>query len=157
MMHPNIGLNEETRNQVSKKLSFILCNQFILYIKTLKFHWNIVGSDFKPLHLFLEEQYEELLKIVDEVAERMRALGHVAPGTAKEFLQYAEVLENAGENPPAKGMLQILLHDHETIIRIIRKEVDATMELGDAGTNNFLCDMMERHEKMAWMLRSFLE
>lgn len=152
-----IGLSAETRKAVSQKLSHILGNQFLLYIKTLKFHWNVRGSDFKPLHLFFEEQYEDLLEMVDEVAERIRALGHMAPGTAQEYLKTAEIVENPDENPHEKGMLEILLHDHEIIIRLIRKEVDATMELGDAGTNNFLCDMMERHEKMAWMLRAFLE
>ncbi len=155
MIHPAIGLTDDACKQVSQKLSYLLCNEFIIYIKTLKFHWNVTGSDFKPLHLFFEEQYEELLQIVDDVAERIRSLGYFSPGTATEFLKNAELTEAVGENPPAAAMLTLLLHDHEAIIRIIRKEIDATTALGDAGTNNFLCDLMERHEKMAWMLRAF--
>lgn len=157
MMHPNIGLSDEVRKQVSEKLGVLLGNQFTLYIKTLKFHWNVEGPDFHPLHVFFEGQYEKLLETVDEVAERIRALGYKSPGTMVEYMKASEVEENPGENPTQKGMLQALLYDHEIIIRIVRKQVDETAELGDMGTNNFLCEMLERHEKMAWMLRAFLE
>jgi len=113
--------------------------------------------NFKPLHLFFEEQYEAMLDIVDRVAERIRALGHMAPGTMTEFLKSSKLTEAPGENPTDKGMLQALLHDHETIIQLIRSEVNATAELGDMGTNNFLCDILEKHEKIAWMLRATLQ
>lgn len=156
MVHPNIGLSDDVRKQVSQKLSIILGNQFLLYIKTLKFHWNIEGSDFRPMHAFLEEQYEALLQVVDDVAERIRTLGYMAPGTAQEFIQSSEIQESPGKNPTQKGMIEELLHDHEILIRIIRKEIEVTAKLDDMGTNNFLTDVMERHEKMAWMLRAFL-
>lgn len=154
MIHANIGLNDHVRKQVSEKLTVIVSYEFTLYVKTLKFHWNVQGKDFKPLHLFFEEQYETLLEIVDEISERVRALGHMAPGTMKEYMQFSKIAENPGENPNDKGMLQSLLHDHETVIQLIRHEIDATAELGDMGTNNFLCDLVEKHEKMAWMLRA---
>jgi starvation-inducible DNA-binding protein len=157
MIHTNIGLSDSVRKQVSEKLTVIISYQFTVYIKTLKFHWNVQGMNFKPLHLFFEEQYEQMLDIVDEVAERIRALGHMAPGTMKEFLQLSKLTEAPGENLNDKGMLQALLHDHEAIIQLVRKEIDATAELGDMGTNNFLCDILEKHEKMAWMLRAFVD
>ena len=157
MIHTNIGLSDAVRTHVSEKLAVIMSYQFTVYIKTLKFHWNVVGRDFKPLHLFFEEQYEAMLDIVDDVAERIRALGHVAPGTMTEFMKHSKLTEAPGQNPSDKGMLQALLYDHEAIIQLVRKEIDATAELGDMGTNNFLCDILEKHEKMAWMLRAFVE
>ncbi len=156
MIHTNIGLSEAVRKQVSEKLTVLVSYEFTLYIKTLKFHWNVQGRDFKSLHLFFEEQYEALLEVVDNVAERIRSLGHIAPGTMTEFLKLSKLTEAPGENPDDQGMLRALLLDHETIIQHIRKEIDATAELGDMGTNNFLCDILEKHEKMAWMLRAFV-
>ncbi len=157
MIQTHIGLSEAVRKQVSKKLTVIISYQFTVYIKTLKFHWNVQGMNFKPLHLFFEEQYEAMLDIVDDVAERIRALGHMAPGTMTEFMKLSKLTEAPGQNPNDKGMIEELLHDHETIIQLVRKEIDATAELGDMGTNNFLCDILEKHEKMAWMLRAFVE
>lgn len=157
MVQAHIGLSEKVREQVSQKLAVILGNQAVLYIKTLKFHWNIRGIGFKAHHVFLQEQYEAILQLVDDTAERIRTLGFMAPGTMQEFLKSAELKENPGENPIDKEMFSILLQDHESIIRIIRKEIDVTADLGDQGTNNFLCDIMERHEKMAWMLRAHVE
>ena len=156
-MHTNIGLSDQVRKAVSDLLGVLLANQFVVYAKTLKFHWNVRGMEFKPLHLFFEEQYEQMLDLVDEVAERIRTLGHLAPATMAEYLEHSTVGEAPGENPTDKGMIQALLRDHETIIQLVRKDVDATAELGDMGTNNFLCDVLEKHEKMAWMLRAFLD
>ena len=105
---------------------------------------------------FFQNQYEPLLKIVDDVAERIRALGFHAPGTLTEFLKKTTLSEAPGENPSDLGMIEILLHDHEEIIRQLRKDADIATELHDTGTNNFLAQLLENHEKMAWMLRSFL-
>ncbi len=157
MVDPRIGLSPQVREQVSRALSEVLGTQFILYIKTLKFHWNVMGHDFKPLHLFFEEQYEQMLDLVDEVAERIRMLGHHAPATATEYLQLAKINEEPGKNPSAQGMLKALLDDHEATIRLVREHVDMTAQVGDMGTNNFLCDVLEKHEKMAWMLRVSVE
>lgn len=153
MVH--IGLDEKTRTSVAHILNAILANEFVLYVKTLKFHWNVVGSDFAALHEFFKNQYEQLLTISDDVAERARAMGYMAFGTCKEFCEHATISENPGVNPKASEMLAILCKDHEEIIRQLRAAVVKTAKLDDAGTNNFLIDLMEQHEKMAWMVRSF--
>jgi starvation-inducible DNA-binding protein len=154
MMH--IGLEPKTCEQVAGLLNKLLSNEFILYTKTLKVHWNVEGKHFGSLHEFFKQQYEAMLDIVDEVAERARALGVMSFGTIKEFAQHGTLPEHPGENPDDLGMILWLLQDHEAIIRQLRKDVDTTAQLNDMGTNNFLAGLMERHEKMAWMLRSFL-
>lgn len=152
-----IGLNEETRKQVSDVLNRLLSNEYVLYTKTLKFHWNIIGKHFGSLHEFFKNQYAELFNFVDDVAERVRALGFKSFGTLEEFKKNSDLPENPGYNPDDLGMISSLLEDHEIIIRSLRENIDNLSELGDEGTANFLTDLMEKHEKMAWMLRAFLE
>jgi starvation-inducible DNA-binding protein len=154
-MSTHIDLSATVRNEVTELLNTILANEFILYIKTLKFHWNIESSDFAALHLFLEKQYEQLLGISDDVAERVRALGKKAYGTCEEFLEHATVTEEPGINPDDQAMLALLCKDHETLIRQLRAAIVTITTLKDDGTANFLTELMEKHEKMAWMLRSF--
>ena len=112
------------------------------------------GIGFHDFHALFKEQYEALFDIVDEVAERARAMGEPALGTMAEFLKHARLKEEPGKIPDALGMIKQLLADHETIIRQIRKDLEACEELGDMGSNNFLTDLMEKHEKIAWMLRA---
>ena len=115
-----------------------------------------MGLQFNDLHKFFEAQYGELDGIVDEVAERARALGGNALGTLAELTQHARLKEHPGQHPDAKAMLAALLADHEALIRNLRTDAEVTMEKhNDAGTNNFLVGLMEQHEKMAWMLRAF--
>lgn len=152
-----IGLNDKTRKQVADHLNALLANEFVLYGKTLKYHWNVKGELFGPLHQLFKEQYEQLLDIVDDVAERVRALDHESFGTLKEFLSHTVLKEQPGDNPSYKTMIGNLLKDHETIIQHIRNDIDLTAKLNDMGTNNFLCDLMEKHEKTAWMLRAHLQ
>ena len=157
-MKPNIGIGEEQRNGVTQILNGLLADEFLLYTKTRNYHWNVVGPQFNDLHKFFEAQYEELDGIVDEVAERARALGGNALGTLAEFVKRARLKEQPGKYPDAKGMLAALSADHETLIRNLRADAEATMDKhGDAGTNDFLVGLMEKHEKMAWMLRAFQE
>ena len=129
----------------------------MLYTKTLKFHWNVEGKHFGSLHEFFKQQYEQLFVVVDDVAERVRALDHASFGTLQEFSKHATLPEQPGVNPDDLGMLALLLADHEQIIRQLRKDVDGTAAMGDMGTSNFLTDLMEQHEKMAWMLRAFVK
>lgn len=152
----NIGLEKKTVEQVSASLNALLANEYILYTKTLKFHWNVEGKHFGALHEFFKGQYEALLTISDDVAERVRSLGVMSFGTLREFLEYGTLPEQPGSNPDDLGMIALLLEDHEAIIRQIRKDVDMTASCNDMGTNNFLAGLMEKHEKMAWMLRAFL-
>lgn len=152
----NIGISEKNRQQVGHFLNSLLAHEYVLYTKTLKFHWNVEGKLFHPLHLFFESQYEQMLDIVDDVAERARALGIKAAGTLAEFLEHSTLKEQPGKNPNDLGMIEQLTIDHEIIIKYIRDHVEKVLEFGDAGTNNFLAELIEKHEKMAWMLRAHL-
>ena len=155
---PRIGLSNDTLHEVSLILNTQLSDEFMLYTKTLNFHWNVYGMHFHDLHKFLEQQYEDLFAIIDLVAERVRALGHRSFGTLTEFSQQSRLKEEVKVVPTAPQMLAILLEDHEAIIRQLRKDIDICADdLHDMGTNNFLTDIMERHEKMAWMLRAFIQ
>jgi starvation-inducible DNA-binding protein len=153
----NIDLSEKTRKQMSDKLNDLLSNEFVLYTKTLNYHWNVHGPLFGPLHALFQKDYEELLDIVDDVAERVRSLGHLSLGSLKEFLAHATVKENPTKHLEAMAMIKNLLADHEAIIKQIRKDIELSAKLDDMGTNNFLCDLIEKHEKMAWMLRAHLD
>lgn len=150
----NIDLNDHNRNVMTKRLEVLLANEYVLYTKTLKFHWNVEGKHFGALHALFQKQYEQLLTIVDDVAERIRALGHHAPGTLTEFLKQTTLSESPEDNPKDLAMIAMLVQDHETVIRQIRKDADFATELKDTGTNNFLAELLETHEKMAWFLRA---
>ncbi len=153
-MKPHIGISEKDQQAVAVILNTLLADEFLLYAKTRKFHWNVIGPQFHDLHKFFEAQYEELDEAVDEVAERVRAVGGKAFGTLSEFLENTRLKEAPGKNPNASGMIGELLHDHESLIQNLRSDLETCAEHGDAGTNDFLTGLMERHEKMAWMLRS---
>lgn len=153
-MEAHIGLAPKTRKEVGKILNNLLSDEYLLYTKTLKFHWNVYGMVFHDFHKLFLEQYEALLEIADEVAERARALDEPAFGTMAEFLKHARLKEEPGKIPDAHGMIKQLLHDHETIIRQVRHDIETCEKLDDMGTNNFLTEIMERHEKFAWMLRA---
>ncbi len=156
-MKTDIGILPANSKQVVLILNKILSDEFTLYVKTLNFHWNVVASNFGELHAFFERQYEELLEISDTVAERARSVGGRSYGSLKEFLDNTSLKENTSALS-AQNMIAQLLKDHETIIKELRKYIDSTAnEYHDAGTSNFLTDLMEKHEKMAWMLRSFLD
>lgn len=156
-MHANIGLSKEQREGVVLILTRVLADEYLLYTKTRNYHWNVVGPQFNDLHKFFEAQYEELEDIVDDVAERARSLGGNAIGTLAEFLKYTRLQESPGEYPQACEMLAHLLADHEAMIRQLRTDLGVCADTyQDMGTNDFLTGLMERHEKVAWMLRSFL-
>jgi starvation-inducible DNA-binding protein len=155
---PNIGIPDKSREGVIEILNSLLCDEYVLYTKTRKYHWNVVGPRFHPLHVFFREQYEALDKIVDEVAERARQLGGKSLGTLDEFIRHSRLHEDPNKYPPAQSMIANLLKDHEKVIQQIRKDADdADEKYHDMGTNDFLIATMEAHEKMAWMLRAHLE
>lgn len=154
----NIGLTEEQRAGVAEILDRTLSDLTVLYTKTRNYHWNVVGEHFRDLHKLLEEQYTELSEAIDLVAERSRKLGAPALGTLKEYLQHATLKEQPGDYPDSFTMLSNLCGDHESVIQSLRKDADACDEkCHDMGTNDFLIGLMQEHEKMAWMLRSYLE
>ena len=154
----NIGLSEEQRTGVIELLNKDLANSYLLLIKTKKFHWDVVGPQFRSLHELWEEQYQALTESIDSIAERVRALGGFPVGTAKGFVEYASIQEQADNVPLATEMVAQLVDDHETIIRNLREHIDkCSEEFHDEGTADFLTGLMEGHEEMAWMLRSFIE
>ncbi|MGF1568247.1 MAG: Dps family protein [Nodosilinea sp.] len=154
----NIGLSEEQRAGVIELLNQDLANSYLLLIKTKKYHWDVVGPQFRTLHELWEEHYEALTINIDEIAERIRALGGYPLGTADSFLKFATIKEHAGDLPSSNQMVERLVQDHETIIRSLREHIDqCSEEFHDEGTADFLTGLMEAHEEMAWMLRSFTE
>lgn len=151
----NTGLNDNNSKKVAASLNQLLADEFVVYTKTLKFHWNIEGPDFHALHLFLEEQYNELQSIIDSVAERVRKIGHFASGSMKEFLNDATLSEHASPGSVSEIMIAELVQDHETLIRKMRTLIDDFEEkYDDAGSADFITGLMKQHEKMAWMLRA---
>ncbi|MFI5363444.1 MAG: Dps family protein [Elusimicrobiota bacterium] len=152
---PEIGIAEPDRQAVAAMLKSLLADEFVLYVKTRNFHWNVMGANFSELHAFFERQYAVLDEIIDDVAERIRALGVVSPGSMRELLAAARLKEVPSQALPAETMVELLLEDHERLVRNLRKDVAACVERhNDAGTSDFLTGLMEKHEKAAWMLRS---
>jgi starvation-inducible DNA-binding protein len=156
-LEPNIGIATNNRDAVCNLLNTLLSDEYVLYVKTQNYHWNVTGLMFNDLHQFFGKQYAELANIVDLVAERVRILGGKTFGTLQEFIEHARIKEFTGTVPDYKEMLKNLLADHESIIRSVRAGIDATSdEFEDMGTNNFLSDLITKHEKMAWMLRAYV-
>jgi len=153
----NIGLDAKVRGQAVKLLSAILADQHVLYSKTRNYHWNLTGHRFHTLHEFFEKQYDSLALAIDHTAERIRMLGAASPGSMKEFLAQATLKEVPGALINGDQAIIALLADHESAAREVRKAVDALDEAGDAGTADFLTDLLQEHEQTAWMLRSFLD
>jgi len=155
---PQIGLEPDTHLHVVEVLQQILADEIALYLKTRNFHWNVEGQMFFQLHKLFEMQYEQLDTIMDDTAERIRALGGYAAGSMNEFLKLTRIPEVSGayHSDPENRMELLLLQDHELVIRALRTVVDACAEWGDAGTQDFATGIMEQHEKMAWMLRALV-
>lgn len=151
----NIGISETGRQQIVSGLEKLMSDSFMLYLKTLFFHWNVTGPMFQPLHDIFETQYQELLVAVDDLAERVRALGYPAPGTFTQFTRLTSIIEDSSI-PDTDTMIKILVQDHETVIRTIREVYGTVEKADDVATLDMLIKRMEVHEKTAWMLRSFL-
>ena len=157
-MKIQIGLTDKGRNGSVEILNTLLADEFVLYAKTRNYHWNVTGPDFSELHKFFEAQYGELETIMDDVAERARSLGGNATATLKEYTKLTRLDEFPDDYPGAKKMIGNLASDHEAIVRALRTDLETCAhKWGDMGTSDFLTGLMEQHEKMAWMLRSYLE
>lgn len=155
---PDLGIAAPNVEGVAALLGRLLGNEHVLYVRLRNYHWNVVGMSFGPLHQLFEKQYEALADDIDEIAERMRSLGVKTPGTMTEFVQLATLSERPGVLPDAVTMISDLVTDHEMIIRQLRQDVRASDEqYDDMGTSDFLTGLMEKHEKMAWLLRAHLE
>ncbi len=152
----DIGINDKDRAQIANGLSGLLADSYTLYLTTHNFHWNVTGPMFNTLHLMFMGQYTEQWNALDQIAERIRALGHPAPGTYKEFVKLASISEVEGV-PKALDMVRHLVSAQEATARTARKLFPLASEANDQPTGDLLTQRIEIHEKTAWMLRSLLE
>ncbi|MBJ2175670.1 DNA starvation/stationary phase protection protein [Aureibaculum sp. A20] len=158
MKTPNIGISRENRQAIADQLSKILADEFVLYSKTLNFHWNIQGPDFHSVHLYLETLYEDQQEVVDTVAEKIRMLGHYVPATLKDYSELTHLTEETKGGNDSQSIFAELLEDHESIIVFIREEIQPIADTWKAeGISDYITGLMEQHEKTAWMLRSHLK
>lgn len=155
-MRVDIGISEEQRKAIAVQLAKLLADSYTLYLKTHNYHWNVTGPQFNTLHLMTEGQYTELAAAVDEIAERIRALGLPAPGSYAEFAKLATVEEARG-GESAEEMIRQLVVGQETVVRTAREAVKTADAADDEPTLDLLTQRMQIHEKNAWMLRSMLE
>ena len=152
----DIGISEKDRKRIAEGLSRLLADNFTLYLQTHNFHWNVKGPMFQTLHVMFMEQYNELWVALDEIAERIRALGYPAPGTNAGFARLTSIAETQGV-PEAREMVRLLVQGHEAVARTARKIFPAVEKAGDEPTADLLTQRLQVHEKTAWMLRSLLE
>ena len=152
----DIGISEKDRGRIADGLARLLADNYSLYLKTHNFHWNVTGPMFQTLHVMFMEQYNELWIALDQIAERIRALGFSAPGTNSEFGRLTSIKETAGV-PDAREMVRLLVQGHEAVARTARKIFPAVEKANDQPTMDLLTQRLQVHEKTAWMLRSLLE
>jgi starvation-inducible DNA-binding protein len=148
--------NGKEASPVVESLAHLLADSYTLYLKTHNFHWNVTGPMFQTLHLLFEQQYTELASAVDEIAERIRALGHPAPGSYAEFGKLTRIAEAQGV-PPAQEMIESLTHAQGLVVDASRRVLAAAETAGDDATADLAVRRIQVHEKNAWMLRSHLE
>lgn len=152
----DIGIDAKDRAKIADGLSRVLADTYTLYLATHNFHWNVEGPMFNTLHLMFMEQYTELWNALDEIAERIRALGFPAPGGYKAFGKLTSIDEPEGV-PEAMDMVAILVRGHEAVARTARGVFPAVESAGDESTADLLTQRLQIHEKTAWMLRSLLK
>lgn len=152
-MEINTGIPDTARKEIAEVLSRLLADTYTLYLKTHGYHWNVTGPMFRSLHLMFEEQYVELRDAVDEIAERIRAVGYLAPASYRELARLTTVPEAEG-TPEALDMVRSLVEGHEAVIRTARGLVDTAEAGGDVATADLASERLEVHEKTAWMLRA---
>ncbi len=155
-MSIDIGISAADREAIAQSLSRLLADSYTLYLKTHNYHWNVKGPLFNTLHLMFEQQYTELATAVDEIAERIRALGHAAPGSYRAFGELTSIEEETGV-PSAEEMIRQLVIGQETVVRTAREIFPHAERAADEPTADLLTQRMQIHEKNAWMLRSMLD
>ena len=150
------GISDKDREKIAAGLSRLLADTYTVYLKTHNFHWNVTGPMFNTLHLMFETQYNELWTATDAIAERIRSLGHPAPGTYAEFGKLTSIKETPGQ-PKAEAMVRLLVEGNEAVVRTARSIFPSVEKANDEPTADLLTQRMQVHEKNAWMLRSLLE
>ena len=151
----DIGIGDKQRKAICTGLNRLMADSFTLYMKTHNFHWNVTGPMFQTLHVLFEQQYTEQWVALDLIAERIRALGHTAPGTFAEFLELSSIKEPTGV-PSAKDMIKQLVAAQEAVARTARAAFVDAEAASDQPTCDLLAQRLQLHEKNAWMLRSLL-
>lgn len=152
----DIGMSADERSAVSEQLSHLLADSYTLYLMTHNFHWNVTGPLFNTLHLMFMNQYTEQWEALDQIAERIRALGHYAPGTYAEYVKLASIKEPTSV-PSAEEMIQMLVKGNEAVAKTARAAFEHADQANDQPTIDLLTQRMDIHEKNAWMLRSLLQ
>ncbi len=155
IMDIDIGISKKDRKSIADGLAKLLADTYTLYLKTHNFHWNVEGPMFNTLHLMFEGQYNELALAVDAIAERIRALGHPAPGSYVAYAKLSSIKEETG-TPKAEDMIRQLVDGQEAVARTARAVFPAAEKAGDEPTADLLTQRLQIHEKTAWMLRSLL-
>jgi starvation-inducible DNA-binding protein len=153
----NIGLSEKDRAAIAAGLSKLLADTYTLYLTTHNFHWNVTGPMFNTLHAMFMAQYTELWNAVDPIAERIRSLGHAAPGSYGQFGKLSSIADAPAKPPKALDMVRILVNGHEAVARTARGVFPLAAKADDQPTADLLTQRLDIHEKTAWMLRSLLE
>lgn len=158
-MKIDIGIKDKDRKKIADGLSHFLADSYTLYLKTHNFHWNVTGPMFNTLHTMFETQYTEQWQALDEIAERIRALGFNAPGSYGQFVKLSTIKEEPGvpEAPEWKEMVRQLVLGNEAVCRTARGVLKTADEAGDDPSVDLLTQRLQTHEKYAWMLRSLLE
>jgi starvation-inducible DNA-binding protein len=152
----DIGIAEKDRKKIADGLSRLLADTYTLYLKTHNYHWNVEGPMFQTLHTMFETQYTELALAVDLIAERIRALGHYAPGSYAQYAKLSSIGEESGV-PGAQDMIRSLVKGNEAVTKTAREIMPVVDKASDEPTADLLTQRMQVHEKTAWMLRSLLE
>ena len=153
----NIGIGEKDRASIAGGLSKLLADTYTLYLTTHNFHWNVTGPMFNTLHLMFMTQYTELWNAVDPIAERIRSLGHPAPGSYAQFGALSSIADVPATPPKALEMVAILVEGHEAVARTARSIFPLADKAGDEPTADLLTQRLAIHEQTAWMLRSLLQ
>ena len=153
----NIGISEKDRAAIAGGLSHLLADTYTLYLTTHNFHWNVTGPMFNTLHQMFMVQYTELWNAVDPIAERVRSLGHAAPGSYAQFGALTSIKDAPASPPKALEMVRILVEGHEAVARTARSIFPLADKAGDEPTADLLTQRLTVHEQTAWMLRSLLE
>ncbi|HLX53575.1 MAG TPA: Dps family protein [Aquella sp.] len=149
------GIPEKERAKIANSLAKVLADSYTLYLKTHNFHWNVTGPMFNSLHLMFEAQYTELALAVDLLAERIRALGFIAPATYTEFIKLTSIKEHTGDVEATK-MIKYLIEAHEVVIKTTRSMLPQVEKSDDQATLDLLTQRLQVHEKTVWMLRALV-
>ena len=157
MLPVSIGISEKDRAAIAKGLNALLADTYTLYLTTHNFHWNVTGPMFNSLHAMFMTQYTELWNAVDPIAERIRSLGHAAPGSYAQFGSLSSIKDAPTTPPKALQMVAVLVEGHEAVARTARSIFPIAEKASDEPTADLLTQRIAVHEQAAWMLRSLLE